>query len=311
MLTLPASLRGFRQEKTNEISMKLSKSVSRLHANGNLLLLVKGAGDRLNFGVFDIAKDELRFVQTLPAVRGDVWCLSESDGLLACAGWENGMVSTFDTMEGLVKSGVKVAQDAGVLIHEGRIRVCAKSMLHEFDLHGKFLGKHRFHGSLVRDIGKFIISEEWPDFHIMNGHGVRIAEHPPRGLGITSATLWPGGLAISESRGPITLFDEAGMMIWEKQSPAEFHPVSLACGVDGNLFAVHGSPSTGKSLLAVYDAKGTVLVQHELSAFVPVRAFSTGLPGWVFGGLEFYKFDRGRFVEGRFDSLKTVFCIED
>lgn len=291
--------------------LRITKSVSDLKGSGNLLLAVKRDQDKVHFGVFEIADERLRFLKLMPSVSGNAWDLSESGGVLACVGWENGLVSVFDAVEGELISGFRVAEDSGILLFDGKIRVAEPTSIREFDLHGQQTAVYPFDGCFVRDIGCFFIVDDGSTFQIRNGIGKKLTAYDRHGLGITSASSCAGGFVISESRGPVTLFDENGVKVWQNFSPAGFHPIVVATDSENRLFALHADSSTlAKSILTVYDVKGAVIAECELDYFSPVRTFSPKLPGWIFGDLNAFKFEDGVFRRISYESVKATFGLE-
>jgi hypothetical protein len=292
--------------------MTLTKSVSKLIVSGQLLLVVKNEKDRSTFGVFDLAQGRLRFTQTLPRVRADNWSVAESLNLLACVGWEDGMVSTFDATDGSAKAGFRASPNANVLLYEETIHICEKSVVHVFDLYGKHLAKYRIAGECDKDLGKYIISEKSNRYEIQNSYGERLSDFTSNGLGITSVAILSRGLVVAESRGPITLFDEAGDIVWQKPSPDGHHPIAVAGGPDDEIYAMHAQlPTLDRSILTVQSPDGAIKAKEEIEFCPPVRAFSTGLPGWIIGGFQTFEYKDGKFTQGRLESLKSAFEIED
>ena len=295
--------------------MTLTKSVSKLIVSGQLLLVVKNEKDRSTFGVFDLAQSRLRFTQTMPRVRADNWSVSESLNLLACVGDEDGMVSTFDATDGTVKIGFRVAPSAdiaGILLYHETIRILGKSAVQIFDFQGKRLAMHRTPSVRSNDLGKYVISKNGDRYELLNGCGDRLSDFPVEGVGITSAALLSKGLVVAEGGGPITLFGEVGKIVWQKRSPEGHHPIAVAGGPDDEIFAMHARlPTLDRSILTVQSPDGAIQAQEEFDICPPVGTFSTSLPGWIIGSLQTFAFKDGKFKQGRLESLKSAFEIED
>jgi hypothetical protein len=290
----------------------MTKSVSNLIVSGQLLLVVKNVKDRSIFGVFDLAEGRLRFTQTIPYVRASVWSLSESMGLVACVGWEDGMMSTFDTTDGTVKNGFRTVQNADVLLYEATIRICEKSTVHVFDFQGNKLAIYRFAGECGKDWGKFIISKKGNHYELQNDRGEHLNGFVSNGLGITSVAILSRGLVIAESRRPITLFNETGGIIWQKQSPKEHHPTDVAVGSDDKIYAIHTYlPTLDRSIHTVQQPDGLIVAQKEIDISPSVCTFSTSLSGWITGSFKTFEYKDGKFIQGRLESLKSAFEIED
>lgn len=295
--------------------MAPTKSVSQLIVSGRLLLVVKNVKDRTTFGIFDLREDRLQFMQTMPRVRADHWSVSESLNLVACVADEDGMVSTFDATDGVVKNGFRVAPDigiTGILLYDETIRIREKSAIQAFDLYGKQLATYRIPSERSNDLGKYTISKNGDRYELQNGCGEHLSDFVVEGVGITSAALLSKGLVVAEGGGPITLFDEIGGIIWQKPSSDGHHPVAVAVGPDDEIYAIHAHlASLSRSIFTVQQQDGVVLAQQEIDFCPPVRAFSTSLRGWIIGGFQTFEYKDEKFTQRRLESLKSAFAIED
>jgi len=262
------------------------KAFSYMVGENDAFVGVMIEGKTTSFTKFDFSDEPFLFRKTIPSVMANVWDYSKQSETIACLSWEEEKVTLFSAVDGIKRLSFSVGGGTVVKLFQDCIRVCGDGIC-VFDYSGRKIVKHDLRGSFVCDLGRRIITSRGKIVVLLDFAGKEIASWKAEGLGITSCAASADYIAVAESRGPITMRNRNGELVWRSSSPEGYHPIHVGCGTNGEVFAIHGNlASMETSVVTRYEIDGVIKWEQAIDKCPAVAVFFDSIPGWVCGDLE-------------------------